>query len=484
MKKDTMLLIGISVILMVISHLDYAAAAAPGADKKKESKEQIQSTTTSGGIQINTLAPVNQPSQEGPPSLLQQVQNCLEVACGRWDQETQSCIDDLGLTSVNGTCTCAGNHVQATRPPTTLDDGTERPRCVTPLTGVRIKVQTGDFRNGGLNSSNGGVLDFTPTGGSIDFALCPTEDVNNDNCLRAIFTDTGVLALNRGDYETINFTAASLDAGIEVLGYARQITDLVYPDDTQFFSFSPYNNDGWLLAGVELQLRFAGENSWTTVYRNPCVNRFVDLHAGIAQRSIHSVVHDTAFCLYLETDTVNDAGTNSGVDLHVPLRPGYSVPEETLYAINAPVSHDVPYIKSYGNGMFKIAPNWESGEDAYNDFCGGCKTSYGVTFYKGGFAIDGRYRLEIQGNDGWKVKRIRAYHIMPGSREFIDSQVGRFEEVNPNWWLSTQSSDAEGVATLRYPASGWRTLSETTLPTFSTIQWGNGQSGAFGFGRR
>lgn len=465
-----------------------------------------------------------------PLTLAEQQQQCINN-CGRWSVSDNWCFYDLpGVVKQGNQCVCdtTQHYVQATRQPTTIDNG--MPRCVKPIEGIRLKVQTATFTDSG-------------TDGPQVFMLCPSDplprpytypnsawglphgDYANSfpDCFKVKFDNEGLLALNEGVFETIDLSGNPEEIGFQIIG--NMFTQLTYPDDVQFFGFfadvddgewggeqdypgndCPDGFDGWLLAGIELQIKLEGESDYKTLYRNPVNNRSIDIGTyweayggceasydfGANLFSPHYIANDVAMAFYVEIADEEDADTDDRIFIRVPqvaplsneARDYFNWKQAVRDIAYARSSHEATYLMTpIGSGVVDIALQWQN----YEDFPRNGKTSYGITIPNynptgyDGFGLGHRFKILTNGDDAVKIKRVKVYMFYPGSKDFIQNQKCYFADVEPNVWLSTDGN--EGVSVWPGPY-GYQELQETTCPDFNTIQWGNGQSGAYGFGRR
>lgn len=444
--------------------------------------------------------------------------NCLNN-CGRWDASATSCIYDTHAIKQGNQCVCdsANHYVQARRDPVTIatSETSSVPRCVKPIEGMKLIVQTGTFEDNGTDA--GFIFKSCPiplwhiginSETNYEWPEYDVFDISDPDCFTAKFNDSGPLSLNASDYETINFGDNLGGQAIEILPEGRSLTELQYPDDIRHFGILPdvdyyseddsvfhclpfdcdidYIFDAWLVAGVELQVKLAGEASYKTVYRNPAVNRWIEMTFDLL--SYHSFISthsfdDVALAYYIETADVDNAGTDDQISVRVPL--DQTLSRETVIWVQWEAGE---YSPDFGGGISGF-PRLSSPEGStvdvlfdwggYDDFKRNGKTSYGVTIPNSFGKVIPQYQIQTDGEDAVKIARIKAYMFNPGSPDFIDNQKCFFSEVTPNVWLSTDADEGANA----WP-SGYQDLQETTCPDFNNIQWGSGSDGAFGFGRR
>lgn len=362
-----------------------------------------------------------------------------------------------------------------------------------PVDGLVLKLMTGKFRDMKMDDEQ------------IRFDLCPTSDFENDpKCFRAKFGDGGFLELNNGKYESIDFTNLP-DGSVKVLS-ERKVADLKYPDDFKYFRLAPDCDtafspgwdscDGWFLAGVELLVRPQGGN-FKSVYRNPCVNRWIDESedGDWSNESPHSL-DDDAYCFYVETCSDDDADTESSVKIEIPV----NQPLETSMTswLTESYAGEGAKIENVKDGALPFGLNWNwftTGEfddfersnftltsSPYNHYSQ--TTSYGATVYDGRNRLKDEYRVKITGDDAWHLCKIHVYHIRPGDRKFLDSLDCKANKSNLNVWISTQLTDSN-VESQYWPFSpvdgfDYMTLGDDHCGGFDTIEWGKG---ADGFGK-
>lgn len=389
-----------------------------------------------------------------------------------------------------------------------------------PVDDLRILIQTGDFADQG---SNAGFI----------FNLCPrrivveSNYVNQDwdtigvehDCLVLKCDDSGLLNYNGGDYEEIDLFGNLEAMGCRVDRRGKSLSELNYPEDFSFFGFYPDRDyfewsedfwqgddpgyDGWFLAGVELDVN--GE----TVYRNPVVNRWIDIpHIGLDMTfssnalpaeggdlySPHSLERDVAIAFYVETANRRHAGTSDLVSVRMPYafrddpnrRNGpllqNSLDADTIQWMNGyGVNADGPLMTSPGGNSIDIELDW----GGYNDHERRGAASYGVTIPYGTGeydVVDKRFQVRIDGSESWAPRRIKAYYFKPGDPAFLEGQECWFQEIPFNsFWLSTNSS--EGYPSTPLPGY-YHSMRRSTCASLDTIEWGHGEDGAFAFGRR
>jgi len=362
-----------------------------------------------------------------------------------------------------------------------------------PVDGLVLKFMTGKFKDMKMDDEQ------------IRFDLCPTSDFENDpKCFRAKFGDGGFLELNNGKYESIDFTNLP-DGSVKVLS-ERKVADLKYPDDFKYFRLAPDCDsaispgwdscDGWFLAGVELLVRPQGGN-FKSVYRNPCVNRWIDESedGDWSNESPHSL-DDDAYCFYVETCTDDDADTESSVKIEIPV----NQPLETSMTswLTESYAGEGAKIENVKDGALPFGLNWNwfsigefddfersnftQSSSPYNHYSQ--TTSYGATVYDGRNRLKDEYRVKITGDDAWHLCKIKVYHIRPGDRAFLDNLACKMDGSSPDVWISTQLSDSH-VESQYWPYRivddvDYMTLKSGTCSGFDTIEWGKG---ADGFGK-
>ncbi len=380
----------------------------------------------------------------------------------------------------NGSCVCiSGDYLPAAPAP----DGTHR--CARGITDIRLLFQTADITYAGTNPAGGGAV----TNGSFLFTLCAKAedlDVNiypenyNDpdnppTCLQRLFSDKGPdkITLDQGKFDSINLT----DASRNIRG--KSLADLRYPDDFQYFKITTdRSGDDWLLAGVEVSVKLAGDgDTWTTIYKNPCLNRWID----DKHSSLHSIQNDVAYCTYLETAMAQYASTDErSVVIDIGLKEYPSNPVAGWFDANKKdqdFGASVTTLET-GSGGTRLAESRLSWEP-YDNFLGGKKTSYGFTL-PGGVAYlntTNAIDLRVTSKDAWKVHRVAVASFLPGDPDFINDRKcqkvdsypeGDTKASNPatGQWMSTEEEDPPAIE--KMPLS----LSYSTCPSLCTIEWG------------
>lgn len=307
--------------------------------------------------------------------------------------------------------------------------------------------------------------------------------MNNKDCFRAYFNDDGpggadFLNLNGGTLETIDF-AGNPQAKKFIRAGSKALTSLT-ASDFGYFRLSPegIDDDAVMISGVELSVKFEGDADHHVIYRNPCVNRFLESKGGKNHYSPHGP-NDDAFCFLVETADSEGAGTDNSVSITLPLTEPLDATADA-WIQSYTTENDTPlltYDGLPGTGAVDLYLNWED-DDGYDDRERNKKTSYGATVYNGQNRFKNVYNLKIHiySYDAWKVRRVKAVHFRPGDPEFLKNNKCKSDEwclgyasgscqqaggPNPAWgkWLSQEVQETE-----------FHSLGDDTCPELSTIK--------------
>lgn len=335
----------------------------------------------------------------------------------------------------------AQNGAISTTPQATMVAAAPQPEYSFAVSGIQMNFLTGTDKDAETQ------LDREK---KILFTLCPGKTFKKEACYRAEIRGRGYSEFKKGKIEWIEHRiengADRLHDYVSITG--RRLEDLKYPRDFKYFKVESTSDDGWLMQGVELRVQFKGKSDWTTIYRNPCVGRWIQKDGDIDQYSFHSIENDQAFCSYFETSTPSfmpSPSTNTDPDcrMQVDLRLSGGSRSDT------PFSHDARAWQAAYNtaadetDRTKImslsassAPSYDGnvgvrlGYEAIDDFKSGVKTSYSWTVpdYNCGAhcSPDVAYKLhcasqgdtDTNNSDDMKFKRA-IWHFMPGRKEFL-----------------------------------------------------------------
>ncbi len=347
------------------------------------------------------------------------------------------------------------------------------------VVGLKVLIQTGIVPNAGRDSNGDDP-------GQIMFDLCPTPNFNSGPCFRASFDDTGYLNLDAGDYETLDFNQHPE----MILPKGKNLADLKYPDDFKFFRFAsdPIKNvkDAWFLQGVEVKVLLEKENDYRTLYRNPCVGRWIEKQSGKNLYSPHSVEHDDAFCFYVATGKGDGAGTDDGVSIEIPMNKNKKDKDGNYMSLNGEA---IAWIDSYQNAGETPLIKYQEGGSSFTvplqftewpDFESGDGTSYAFTVYHGQHRMQGNYyKIQAGGDDAWELAQVKAYSFKPGDKDFLEKQSCRHESFSPNIWMSTDpNDDNQGPVQSTFPMNPnnpkdwdfWRIMEPETCPSLKDIE--------------
>lgn len=312
------------------------------------------------------------------------------------------------------------------------------------VTGLQLVLQTGNIPGAG-----------TDTGGTFMFDLCPTSNFDSQDCFRARFNDKhpNHLTLNNGAYETIDF-GQDPHTGPIIDPTKKDLRFLKYPDDFKYFRIAADPNSAvrqaWLLQGVELRVKAGANNSpYLTVYRNPCVGRWIES----SQRrgncnncySPHSIENDNAFCLYAETGSAPNSSTNDTVFAVIPMEDRQTFSQSTRTWIDAYRPSEAPVIQP-NNGLFTVPLHYADIQDFGKNGDNENGDSYTFTVYDGADKVKSdQIQLTTNGNNAVQIHRVIAYSFKPGDRKFIDDKscyAGHWQE---DFWLSRENSDSNVI---------------------------------------
>jgi hypothetical protein len=366
------------------------------------------------------------------------------------------CRDDQARNQ-EGTCVCdAARHFY---PPRNGSD-----QCVKKVQGLQVMIQTGSRPGMGTDLSDGQ---------RVLFDLCSDQDFRSKDCFRASISGE----FDLGQHKILDFGLnPELNASSN-----KPLSTLEYPTDFQYFRFASDPDhpidDPWFLAGVAVYVKLEGDSVSIPVYVNGCVNRWIDEN----RFSPHSL-EDDAWCVYLETgsshglDDATNANTNP-IKFLVRLNEslvGVTATNSwiTSYAGQSPTG---PEITGFSSEYLHIRLRYAH----YDDFCSGCDTSYGATFFDGRGRVGKAFKLSNEWNNAWFLHKVKAYYFRPGDPDFLNGNQCWIANQTPNAWLSSDTSDRGGHASFSWPENDDQDLTEQTCDELSSIRFRAGVD-AFG----